>query len=78
MICLAADEEFNYNFMLKYLLSLTYVIFFRNFHSLLYYRNEFYFCGFYRCVNSGESLINLVKPKGLYVKFVSYSLEFTY
>ena len=23
---------------------------------LRYYRNEFYLCGFYRCVNSGESL----------------------
>ena len=29
----------------------------------LYYRNEFYFCGFYRCVNSGESLTNWVKPE---------------
>ena len=45
---------------------------------LLHYRNEFYFCGFYQCVNSGESLTNLVKPKasvkGLYVKFVSDSM----
>ena len=32
------------------------------------YRNEFYFCGFYRCVNSGESLTIWVKPKGLYVR----------
>ena len=23
-----------------------------------YYRNAFYFCGFYRCVNSTESLTN--------------------
>ena len=33
----------------------------------VYYMNEFYFCGFYRCVNFGESLINWVKPEGLYV-----------
>ena len=32
-------------------------------------RNEFYFCGFYRCVNSGETLTNWVKPEGFYVKF---------
>ena len=37
----------------------------------VYYRNAFYFCVFYQFVNSGESLTNLVKPKGLYVKFVS-------
>ena len=42
----------------------------------LQYRNEFYFCGFYRCVNSGEPLTNWVKPQGLYVKFVSDSPEF--
>ena len=42
-----------------------------------YYRNVFYFCGFYQCVNAGESLTNWVKPKGLYVKFVSDSPEFT-
>ena len=35
----------------------------------LEYRNEF-FCGFYRCVISGESLTNWVEPKGLYVKCV--------
>ena len=28
-----------------------------------YYRNEFYFCGIYWCVNSGESLTNSVKPE---------------
>ena len=26
--------------------------------SDIHYRNEFYFCGLYRCVNSGESLTN--------------------
>ena len=26
----------------------------------IYYRNEFYFCGCYRCVNSGESFINFM------------------
>ena len=36
------------------------------------------FCGFYRCVNWGESLTNCVKPEGLYVKFVSDSPEFTH
>ena len=35
-----------------------------------FYRND-HFCGFYRCVNSGESLKNWVKTKRLYVKFVS-------
>ena len=28
------------------------------------YRNEIYFWGFYRCVNSGESLINWIKLEG--------------
>ena len=42
------------------------------------YRNAFYFCVFYQFVNSGESLTNLVKPKGLYVKFVSDSQRFTH
>ena len=27
----------------------------------IYLLNEFYFCGFYQCVNSGESLTNWVK-----------------
>ena len=45
---------------------------------VFYYRNELYFCGFYRCVNSGESLTNRVKPKGLYVKSVSDSQECTF
>ena len=26
----------------------------------IYYRNEFYFCGCYRCVNSGESFTNFM------------------
>ena len=42
------------------------------------YRSEVYFCGFYRCVNSGESLTNGVKPESLYVEFVSDSPEFTH
>ena len=41
-------------------------------------RNEFYFCGFYRCVNSDESPTNLVKPEGLYIKFLSDSPEFSH
>ena len=36
-------------------------------------RNEILFFGFYRCVNSGESLTNWIKPEGLYVKYVSDS-----
>ena len=36
-------------------------------HIFLYYRNELYFCGFYRCVNSSESFTNWVKPEGLWV-----------
>ena len=43
-----------------------------------YYRNEILFFGFYQCVDSGESLTNWIKPRGLYVKFVSDSPEFTY
>ena len=39
---------------------------------------NFDFCGFYRCVNSGESLTNWLKHEGLYVKFVSDLPEFTY
>ena len=43
------------------------------------YRNKILFFGFYRCVNSGESLTNLMKPGGgLYVEFVSDSPEFTH
>ena len=34
----------------------------------MYYRNEFYFHGFYRCVNSGESPTKWVKSESLYVK----------
>ena len=46
----------------------------------LYYRNEFYFCGFYWCVNSVESLTNWVKPKGFFgfTQFVSDLPEFTH
>ena len=32
----------------------------------------------YQCVNSGKSLTNWIKPKGLYVKFVSDSPKFTH
>ena len=44
----------------------------------MYYRNEILFFGFYQCVNSGESLTNWIKPRGLYVEFVNDSQEFTH
>ena len=47
------------------------------FLALIHYRNDFYICGVYGCVNSGESLSNWVKQEGLYVKFVNDSPEFT-
>ena len=34
------------------------------------FRKEFYFYGFYRCVNASKSLTNSIKPEGVYVKFV--------
>ena len=41
-------------------------------------RNKIYFFGFYRCVNSGESLANLtISPSG-FIQFVSDSPEFTH
>ena len=41
------------------------------FRLCICYRNELYFFGFYRCLNSSKSLTNWVKPKVLYVKFYS-------
>ena len=37
---------------------------------------EWFFCGFYRCVTSGEPLTHWVKLEKIYVKFVSDSPEF--
>ena len=49
-----------------------------NFRSLGFqYRNEFYFYGFYRCVNSAETF-TMSKARRLYVKIVSDSAEFTH
>ena len=42
------------------------------------YRNVFYLCGFYQCVNSGESLTNWVKHSGLYVRFARDSPKLTH
>ena len=36
-------------------------------------RNEIYFCGFYRCVNAGESLTNLHIDKNQKIKFHSFN-----
>ena len=36
-------------------------------------RNEFYFCEFYRCVNVGETLTQLIKAEELYLKLVNES-----
>ena len=33
------------------------------------YTNKFYFCEVYRCVNTGKSLMNSIRPEGLFVKF---------
>ena len=48
-------------------------------------RNEFYFCGFYWCVNTGKSLTNWIKPedgfiqpKEGFIQFVSDSSAFTH
>ena len=58
--------------------SATYAAFQCKSEPVFYYRNDFYFCGFYQCVKSGESLTNRVKAEGLYVKFVSGLHEITY
>ena len=45
-----------------------------------YYRNELHFCGFYRCVNAGESLTKIVKfmrDSLAFTQFVCDSLAFT-
>ena len=35
----------------------------------IYYRIEIYICGFYRCVNSGDSLKAEWSPKGFMLSF---------
>ena len=62
----------------KYFLKLIFYVKQSNISKVVYYRNEILFFGFYRCVNSGESLTNWIKPGGLYVEFVSDSPEFTH
>ena len=37
------------------------------------YEMNYYFCGFYRCVNSGESLTNLTQSPSGFTQFVSDS-----
>ena len=43
-----------------------------------YYRNDFYFSGFYRCENTSKSLTNWIKPTGFYIKFASDLLASTH
>ena len=50
------------------------------YRGLHHYRNEILFFGFYRCVNSGESLTNWIKPgewfAGVYTSIKTKKLNF--
>ena len=47
-------------------------------HTAFMIEMIFIFVDFYRRINAGESLTNLIKPKGLNVKLVSESPVFTH